>query len=164
MASPKIALKLAMSFARFLDKNLHLNIGEGICTFPCQKSAPLSTLLIVASVALETSSLQASAYSSAGRTGQRGAGSVALDGRNVPRSKCSRSDRCCARPRTNGTCSDGGVAGGRVCRGGARFLRGQKGVRLPHPSPPRGDGLPGSGQGRLIRIIVKARLLPAGLK
>ena len=34
-----------MSFARFLAKNMHLNIGEEICTFPCQKFAPLSPLL-----------------------------------------------------------------------------------------------------------------------
>ena len=35
-----VALKLAMSFALFLDKNLHLSIGEEFCTFPCQKFAP----------------------------------------------------------------------------------------------------------------------------
>ena len=34
------ALKLAMSFALFLAKNLHLSIGEEFCTFPCQKFAP----------------------------------------------------------------------------------------------------------------------------
>ena len=34
-----------MSFARFLAKNMHLNIGEEICTFPCQKFAHLSPLL-----------------------------------------------------------------------------------------------------------------------
>ena len=31
-----VALKLAMSFALFLAKNLHLSIGEEFCTFPCQ--------------------------------------------------------------------------------------------------------------------------------
>ena len=38
MTSPLIvALKLAMNFAPFLAKNLHLSIGEEFCTFPCQK-------------------------------------------------------------------------------------------------------------------------------
>ena len=35
-----VALKLAMNFAPFLAKNLHLSIGEEFCTFPCQKFAP----------------------------------------------------------------------------------------------------------------------------
>ena len=35
-----VALKLAMSFAPFLAKILHLSIGEEFCTFPCQKFAP----------------------------------------------------------------------------------------------------------------------------
>ena len=35
-----VALKLAMNFAPFLAKNLHLSIGEGFCTFSCQKFAP----------------------------------------------------------------------------------------------------------------------------
>ena len=34
-----------MSFALFLAKNVHLSIGEGLCTFPCQNFAPLSPLL-----------------------------------------------------------------------------------------------------------------------
>ena len=37
-----VALKLARSFALFLAKNLHLNIGEEFCIFPCQKFAPLT--------------------------------------------------------------------------------------------------------------------------
>ena len=37
-----VALKLAMSFALFLAKNLHLSVGEEFCTFPCQKIAPFS--------------------------------------------------------------------------------------------------------------------------
>ena len=32
-----VALKLAMSFALFLAKNVHLSIGEEFCAFPCQK-------------------------------------------------------------------------------------------------------------------------------
>ena len=41
-----VALKLAMSFALLLAKNVHLSIGEEFCAFPCQKncisvSAPL---------------------------------------------------------------------------------------------------------------------------
>ena len=35
-----VAIKLAMSFALFLAKSLHLSIGEEFCTFPCQKFAP----------------------------------------------------------------------------------------------------------------------------
>ena len=31
------ALKLAMSFALLLAKNVHLSIGEEFCAFPCQK-------------------------------------------------------------------------------------------------------------------------------
>ena len=31
------ALKLTMSFALFLAKNLHLSIGKEFCTFRCQK-------------------------------------------------------------------------------------------------------------------------------
>ena len=34
-----VALKLAMSFALFLAKNVHLSIGEEFCTFPCHKFA-----------------------------------------------------------------------------------------------------------------------------
>ena len=33
-----VALKLAMSFAPFLAKNVHLCIGEEFCAFPCQKN------------------------------------------------------------------------------------------------------------------------------
>ena len=33
-------LKLAMSFALFLAKNLHHSIGKEFCTFSCQKFAP----------------------------------------------------------------------------------------------------------------------------
>ena len=40
-----VALKLAMSFALFLAKNLHLSIGEEFWTIPCQKFAPLPPLL-----------------------------------------------------------------------------------------------------------------------
>ena len=37
MTSPSlVALKLAMSFALFLAKNVHLSVGEEFCTFPCQ--------------------------------------------------------------------------------------------------------------------------------
>ena len=32
-----VALKLAMSFALLLAKNLHLSIGEEFCAFPCEK-------------------------------------------------------------------------------------------------------------------------------
>ena len=32
-----VALKLAMSFALFLAKNVHLSIREEFCAFPCQK-------------------------------------------------------------------------------------------------------------------------------
>ena len=32
-----VALKLAMSFALLLAKNVHLRIGEEFCAFPCQK-------------------------------------------------------------------------------------------------------------------------------
>ena len=32
-----VALKLAMSFALLLAKNVHLSIGEECCAFPCQK-------------------------------------------------------------------------------------------------------------------------------
>ena len=35
-----VAIKLAMNFAPFIAKNLHLSIGEEFCTFPCQKFAP----------------------------------------------------------------------------------------------------------------------------
>ena len=35
-----VALKLAMSFALFHAKNLHLKIGEEFCTFPCQNFTP----------------------------------------------------------------------------------------------------------------------------
>ena len=35
-----VALKLAMSFALFLAKNVHLSIGEEFCTFLCQIFAP----------------------------------------------------------------------------------------------------------------------------
>ena len=34
------ALKLAMSFALVLAKNVHLSIGEEVCAFPCQNFAP----------------------------------------------------------------------------------------------------------------------------
>ena len=39
---PIVALKLAMSFALLLAKNLHLSIGEEFCAFPCQKNLHLS--------------------------------------------------------------------------------------------------------------------------
>ena len=32
-----VALKLAMSFARLLAKNVHLSIDEEFCAIPCQK-------------------------------------------------------------------------------------------------------------------------------
>ena len=32
-----VALKLAMSFALLHAKNVHLNIGDELCAFPCQK-------------------------------------------------------------------------------------------------------------------------------
>ena len=35
-----VALKLAMSFALLLAKNVHLSIGEEFCTFHCKKIAP----------------------------------------------------------------------------------------------------------------------------
>ena len=35
-----VALKLAMSFALLLAKNVHLSVGEEFCAFPCQKFAP----------------------------------------------------------------------------------------------------------------------------
>ena len=35
-----VALKLAMSFALLLAKNVHLSIGDEFCAFPCQKFAP----------------------------------------------------------------------------------------------------------------------------
>ena len=35
-----VALKLAMSFALLLAKNVHLSIGEEFCAFPCQNIAP----------------------------------------------------------------------------------------------------------------------------
>ena len=35
-----VALKLAMSFALLLAKNVHLSIGEEFCAFPCQNFAP----------------------------------------------------------------------------------------------------------------------------
>ena len=35
-----VALKLAMSFALLLAKNVHLSIGEEFCAFPFQKIAP----------------------------------------------------------------------------------------------------------------------------
>ena len=35
-----VALKLAMSFALLLAKNVHLSIGDEFCAFPCQKIAP----------------------------------------------------------------------------------------------------------------------------
>ena len=34
-----VALKLAMSFALLLAKNVHLSIGEEFCAFPCQNFA-----------------------------------------------------------------------------------------------------------------------------
>ena len=36
-----VALKLAMSFALLLAKNVHLSIGEEFCAFPCQKICTL---------------------------------------------------------------------------------------------------------------------------
>ena len=60
VTSPKVALKLAISFARSLPKMCTFSIGKEICTFPCQKIAPLSplwndaefTLCVAKSVAL----------------------------------------------------------------------------------------------------------------
>ena len=41
-----VALKLAMSFALLLAKNVHLRIGDEFCAFPCQKiSTSVSPLL-----------------------------------------------------------------------------------------------------------------------
>ena len=37
-----VALKLAMSFALLLAKNVHLSIGDEFCAFPCQKNLHLS--------------------------------------------------------------------------------------------------------------------------
>ena len=50
-----VALKLAMSFALLLAKNVHLSIGEEFCAFPCQKictSVSPSTLSVAKNVAL----------------------------------------------------------------------------------------------------------------
>ena len=56
-----VALKLAMSFARFLAKNVHLSIDEEFCAIPCQKictsvSSPMNgaefTLSVAKNVAL----------------------------------------------------------------------------------------------------------------
>ena len=33
-----VALKLAMSIALLLAKNVHLSVGEEFCAFPCQKN------------------------------------------------------------------------------------------------------------------------------
>ena len=38
-----VALKLAMSFALLLAKNVHLSIGDEFCAFPCQKKLHLSS-------------------------------------------------------------------------------------------------------------------------
>ena len=35
-----VALKLAMSFALLLAKNVHLSIGDEFCALSCQKIAP----------------------------------------------------------------------------------------------------------------------------
>ena len=40
VTSPLVALKVAMSFALFFAKNVHLSIGEEFCTFLCQIFAP----------------------------------------------------------------------------------------------------------------------------
>ena len=41
-----VALKLTMSFALLLAKNVHLSIGDEFCAFPCQKNcASVSPLL-----------------------------------------------------------------------------------------------------------------------
>ena len=51
-----VALKLAMSFALLLAKNVHLSIGDEFCAFPCQKIctsvSPSSTLSVAKNVAL----------------------------------------------------------------------------------------------------------------
>ena len=48
-----VALKLAMSFALLLAKNVHLSIGEEFCAFPCQKiCTSVSPLLIGAEFTL----------------------------------------------------------------------------------------------------------------
>ena len=48
-----VALKLAMSFARLLAKNVHLSIGDEFCAFPCQKiCTSVSPLLIGAEFTL----------------------------------------------------------------------------------------------------------------
>ena len=41
-----VALKLAMSFALLLAKNVHLSIGEEFCAFPCQKICTSVSLLL----------------------------------------------------------------------------------------------------------------------
>ena len=41
-----VALKLAMSFALLLAKNVHLSIGEEFCAFPCQKICTLVSPLL----------------------------------------------------------------------------------------------------------------------
>ena len=50
-----VALKLAMSFALLLAKNVHLSIGDEFCAFPCQNictSVSPSTLSVAKNVAL----------------------------------------------------------------------------------------------------------------
>ena len=48
-----VALKLAMSFALLLAKNVHLSIGDEFCAFPCQKiCTSVSPLLIGAEFTL----------------------------------------------------------------------------------------------------------------
>ena len=48
-----VALKLAMSFALFLAKNVHFSIGEDFCAFPCQKNCTsVSPILNSAEVTL----------------------------------------------------------------------------------------------------------------
>ena len=42
-----VALKLAVNFAPFLAKNLHLSIGEEFCTFSCQKICTLVSPLLL---------------------------------------------------------------------------------------------------------------------
>ena len=42
-----VALKLAMSFALLLAKNVHLSIGDEFCAFPCQKICTSVSLLLI---------------------------------------------------------------------------------------------------------------------
>ena len=55
-----VALKLAMSFALLLAKNVHLSIGDEFCSFPCQKiCTSVSPLLIGAEFTLSVAKIVA---------------------------------------------------------------------------------------------------------